>query len=77
MERLLRTECFLREVGLDRKMPGKPGISSLGVLERHGVGTFLLALPLVPGWHVGHGLDASELEDTAEAVDRALAAGYG
>ena len=26
MERLLRVECFLREVDLDRKMPGKPGI---------------------------------------------------
>jgi len=38
---------------INREIPGKPGFSLLGILERHGIGPFFaVGLDVEPAWRV-------------------------
>ena len=62
---------MLPQTVIDRQVSRQPGVSLLGVLERHGVGPFLaegLNKPLglaIGTWRVGPGADVFELENAA------------
>ena len=62
---------MLPQTVINQQVSRQPGVSLLGVLERHGVGPFLakgLNEPFgfaVGPWRVGPGADVLELEDAA------------
>ena len=62
---------MLPQTVIDRQVSRHPGVSLLGVLERHGVGPFLAKglnesfVFAVGPWCVGPGADVLELEDAA------------